>query len=306
LKARRVISLLLTLAFLALAVRFSITFPWKAMLAALAAAQLGWILFAAVVHTLSVSAKAQGWALLMAEPARPHRRLAHAATFVGAAAGAVTISIGGEAARIRWLMTHSSIAMNAAVRAVVASRVTEAISLAIIIIAGARLLPNTPWVTLTLTAAFAVVVLAAGLWLTGNAPDAREHATGKFARLVLDARSALRNPGVAGALWYGSLNWAAQWIAFYASVVAVRGHCPIAYPLAALVFANVAGALKLTPANVGIVTASFVVAAPLFGVRADTAVAASIVVQAIEVLPVVLVGGLIMARETWKRRRLGA
>jgi uncharacterized membrane protein YbhN (UPF0104 family) len=53
----------------------------------------------------------------------------------------------------------------------------------------------------------------------------------------------------------------------------------------ALIAANLGGLLRLTPANVGVMQASLVAGLLPFGVRAEQAVAASILLQSLQVFP---------------------
>ncbi|MEO6058327.1 MAG: hypothetical protein ABIQ49_16000, partial [Gemmatimonadales bacterium] len=78
----------------------------------------------------------------------------------------------------------------------------------------------------------------------------------------------------------------------------------------ALVLANVGGILRLTPGNVGVLQGAVVLALAPLGVEAARAVAAGLALQAVHVLPVLVIGIALVGRhglrELGRRREVEA
>jgi uncharacterized membrane protein YbhN (UPF0104 family) len=84
------------------------------------------------------------------------------------------------------------------------------------------------------------------------------------------------------------LNWIGQWASFHLAIVASGIPAPGAASLAAVLVTNLGGMLRLTPANVGVMQAGFMAALLPFGVPAAEAIAASLLLQAAQIAPVML------------------
>ena len=291
---KRVVSIVILVVLMAFAIRFGLTFPWKEMFVTLAHAALGWVVVGSIANVLSTMAKGEAWAILMNVHGKEERKIAHVATLVGAAAGSIAVSVGGDAMRVRWLVKRTAIKTTTALRALVASRFTEAITLAALILLGTGVLPSSSWVRASAIFAAVILVAAVVLWWWGRKHKHSPWPQRRIAQLLAEARMVLHQHGVVGALFWSLMNWLLQWFSFWAAIVAVTGSCPLGYPLAVLILANIGGALKLPPANVGVLTAAMLMVAKPFGMLAAPAFAASIVMQAVQTVPALLVGGVLV------------
>ena len=92
-------------------------------------------------------------------------------------------------------------------------------------------------------------------------------------------------------------NWLGQWATYHLALVATGIPASLAASFTATLASNIGGALRLTPANVGITQASIAIALLPFGVKPAAAVAASLILQAIQVLPVLALALLVVG---WK------
>jgi uncharacterized membrane protein YbhN (UPF0104 family) len=271
------------------AVRYAAHFPWTSTVAALRGAD--WLLLGGAGMASLASLVAKGWAWhLLLRPAWPHRwRDAVAASLVGAAVSAVSVSVSGEAARLQRLAARSEPPLGMAVSSVVWSRVTEAIALAVFLALSLTFLPPAPWVNavrITVGASLLVlaVLWATGLWrrLVGRLPDRWQHAAA--------IGSSGGTPALVPPVALGAANWALQWLAYHWCVVAVGVAAPPGAALAALVAANLGGILRLTPGNVGVLQASVIMGLLPFGVHPDRALAAGLALQAVQVVPTIVAG----------------
>jgi uncharacterized membrane protein YbhN (UPF0104 family) len=91
-------------------------------------------------------------------------------------------------------------------------------------------------------------------------------------------------------------GWALQWATYHWSIAAMHVAVKPSASMLALVLANVGGALRLTPGNVGVVQGAVLVALRPNGVRASTAIAAGLALQAVQVIPVAAIGSVILGR----------
>jgi uncharacterized membrane protein YbhN (UPF0104 family) len=86
------------------------------------------------------------------------------------------------------------------------------------------------------------------------------------------------------------VNWLTQWVVYHFAIASVEGSTPLAASFVAVLATNIGGLPKLTPGNVGVMQASFVLGLAPFDVPMERAIAAGLVCQAIQVLPMLLLG----------------
>jgi uncharacterized membrane protein YbhN (UPF0104 family) len=291
------------------AVRFLLQFPWEHTIDAIADAD--WLLLtaAAVVNLSSLVAKGWAWHLLL-DPAAPHRwRSAQRATFVGAAVNAVSISVSGEAARLQTLTKADGVPIGPALASLVWSRIVEAMALVVVLGLALLVLPPLPVTRGLEFVVWGALLFGAGAWRLG--------AWGRLLALLPPAwRERIKIPSavagrghLAGPLALSALNWVAQWLTYHWVIVATHVSTSPAVSGTALLAANVGGILRVTPGNVGVIQASLVVGMLAFGIPSDQALAAGLVLQAIQTLPVVGIGIGLAGVEGFRRmftKRAGA
>lgn len=287
----------LGIAVLAAGLHYAVHFPWLNTWTTLTNAD--WTLLAAAggINLLSLACKAWAWQLLL-RPLTPVRfRTAQAATFAGAAINSVGIAMSGEAARVALLGAWDGVAAGAATRSVAASRIVEAAALGIFLLAVLGGMVTEHWWRL-LGAGLALVTGAVALlrWV----PWLRPSDDGKRWTAVQ----------LAGPLALGIVSWGLQWGAYHWSIVASDVPVTPTLSVLALVLANVGGILRLTPGNVGVLQGAVVLALAPLGVEAARAVAAGLALQAVQVLPVLVIGIALVGRhglrELGRRREVEA
>jgi uncharacterized membrane protein YbhN (UPF0104 family) len=96
--------------------------------------------------------------------------------------------------------------------------------------------------------------------------------------------------GLVAAVLLACLNWLLQWASFHWTIAAT--HIPVhpSISLSALVAANAAGLLRLTPGNFGVLQGSMILAMEGFGIPVSAALAAGLALQAVQVLPELAIG----------------
>jgi uncharacterized membrane protein YbhN (UPF0104 family) len=269
-----------------LAIRFAVRFPWTPTLEALRGADRLLLAAAGLASLGSLMAKGWGWHILLRR-VWPHGWWdAQAATLVGAAVSTVSVSVGGEAARLQTLAARREPPLGTSISSVLWSRVAEAIALVVFLAGSLLLVPPGPWTRAARLAAAAGFGLLLLLWVTGawrrlfrRLPPAWQRAAG--------IGSTTGTPPLLGPVLLGVANWVLQWLAYHASILSVGIAASPAAALTALVAANLAGILRLTPGNLGVLQAAVVLGLLPFGVSADRALAAGLALQAVQVLPTI-------------------
>jgi uncharacterized membrane protein YbhN (UPF0104 family) len=284
-----------------LVVRFGLSFPWSRTFDMLATADWLLLTVACLMNILSLAAKAGAWYLLLRRVGPVRLASAQAATFVGAAVNSISISISGEAARAQHVVTGDHLPLKSTVASLFVSRVVESLAL-IVFLAGAFIvLP--PWagarpigVALGLTAALVILGYNLVPWTRlGSRP------LGHWRQAFLDLTVSKNRGGLTGALAFAALNWVAQWFTYHWSIAATHVAVTPAVSLATLVAANLAGILRLTPGNIGVLQGSMVLGMRAFQIPAADALAAGLALQAVQVLPVLIIGFAIAGRRGLRR-----
>ena len=263
------------------AIRFGLTFPWAQTMDALSDADWMLLAGAGLINILSLMAKASAWHLLLRRLTPIRAMTAQVATFIGAAVNSISISVSGEAARAQAAGSRDGVPFGLAAVSLVASRVVETLGLVVFLAVALIVLPLWPGARSTgLILVGVAVAVTAGYYLL---PRRRWHPA-----LV---RLAATGPwGLAAPVALATLNWLLQWLTYHWSFVATGAAVTPGVSLAALVMANIAGILRLTPGNIGVLQGSLVLGMRAFQMPAANALAAGLALQAVQVIPVLLIG----------------
>jgi uncharacterized membrane protein YbhN (UPF0104 family) len=279
---------------LAAALRYATRFPWAHTWAALSTADWGLLAAACGANLLSLAAKAASWQLLL----RPHVpvrvRTTQAATFAGAAVGSFSVAVTGEAMRLHLLASRDGVAPADGARSIVASRLVEAAALGI----GLGVFAVVP------SGVSAWRLLAGGIGLTGIALAVLGRLP--WVRLRPSDGGAPRGwtpAALVAPLGFAMAGWALQWATYHWSIAAMHVAVTPTASLLALLLANLGGALRLTPGNVGVVQGAVLVALRPYGVPGSRAIAGGLALQAVQVLPVAAIGTVILGRRGLRRVR---
>jgi uncharacterized membrane protein YbhN (UPF0104 family) len=243
-----------------------------------------WVLLAAagLVNVLSLMAKAGAWHLLLRRLTPIRAMTAQVATLLGAAVNSISVSVSGEAARAQAAKSRDGVPFRFAAASLVASRVVEALGLVVFLAVMLLLLPPM-WPgsrSIGLILLGVAVAVSAGYHLL---PRRRWHPT--LVRMAATGPS-----GFAAPVTLATLSWVVQWLTYHWSFVATGAAVTPAVSLAALVMANIAGVLRLTPGNIGVMQGSLVLGMQAFEMPPANALAAGLALQAVQVIPVLLIG----------------
>lgn len=270
----------------ALLLIFGLRFPWRTTLATLAGVDLVVLAAALLVNLLSPVAKGWSWHLLLA-PVAPNRWWStQQANLLGTAVNSVAAGVSGEAARIVLIGKLDRVPTRAAVLSVMWTRTVEAIGLALFLVVAPFAVQLPPvFRGLQIGAAVALVTVLAmtrlRVWqgLVWRLPQWAREPAREFAAIGW-------GPRLIGPSLLALCNWLAQWATYHLTLHAAHLEVTWGASLTALIAVNLGGLVRVTPANVGVVQAAMVGALIPFGIAAENAVAAGVLLQAIQVLPI--------------------
>jgi hypothetical protein len=297
----RSLKTLIILAAVILAARIIRSFPWRGTYQALLGANLLILGVALAVNLMSLVVKGTSWDILL-RPLAPHRwSSVQIANLIGSAINCLSVSVAGEAVRIHSIVGRDRIPPEAGIISVIWERLIEGIGLAAFLIIAPIAIPLPGYLRRVQAGAaiifsvFLFFILAKKNW---RIPTWLPQPVHKAALCMVQIGSWRR---VGWPVLLGTLNWLIQWSAFHLTLAALGARPKLGASLTALLVTNLSGVLRLTPANVGIFQVTMVASLVKFGVEAERAMAASLALQAIQALPVILVGLLLLLPWTPQR-----
>jgi uncharacterized membrane protein YbhN (UPF0104 family) len=269
-------------------------FPWHAAGDALLHADLALLVAATVINLTSLVFKGTAWHLLLRTLVPSRWLVMQEATIVGSAVNSISVSGIGEGARVQFVRSRERAPVRDLLASLVGARVVEAVGLVLLIAIAPLFLALPGRLRHVQLAALAVMACVLGVasingwsYLARWLPEAL--------RAELSSLAAMASPRH---VWLPVLlsvgNWGAQWLTYHWTIEAVHVSVSYAASFTALLVSNVGGSLRLTPGNVGIAQASMVLALLSFGIAPEHGVAAGLALQALQVLPVLVIGAMIV------------
>jgi uncharacterized membrane protein YbhN (UPF0104 family) len=269
---------------------FAIKFPWQVTWAALAGASASLLLLATVINLLSMFAKAWAWHLLL-RPHAPHRFWsAQIATFVGAAVNCLSIAVGGEAARVAMLTKRDGVNVTDAAAGILASRVVEALALVAFVAVASLFLTAVTWIVALRLIAWGLLLVVLAAFYSGLLGRGAARLPAGVQRWLQPLLGTNPRPALAAPLALGLVNWICEWVTYDLCLKAAGLELPTSASLVALLAANIGGIPRLTPANIGLMQLSVMAGLEPFNVPMPDAMAAGLVLQAVQTLPTIAVG----------------
>ncbi|MEP7327334.1 MAG: lysylphosphatidylglycerol synthase transmembrane domain-containing protein [Gemmatimonadota bacterium] len=287
---RRWVLAVLAVVTVGFAVHFGMTFPWSSTLHALQTSD--WLLLtaAAVANIVSLAVKGGEWYVFLRRIAPVRFATAQLATFAGAALSCITVSVSGDVARASVVTTRGEVTMGAAVASLILTRFVEIMSLLVFLavaLIAAPPFPSANLIGLGLGLVTGVVFLG---YRRLPWDRIRSRRLGKWRGPLIEMVASTDRLGLVAAVFLACLNWLLQWASFHWAIAATHTPVHAAISLSALVAANAAGLLRLTPGNFGVLQGSLILVMEGFGVPAASALAAGVALQAIQVLPELAIG----------------
>jgi uncharacterized protein (TIRG00374 family) len=305
----RLLRIVLSAGIIALLVVFARKVDWAASWAVIRGSDQRLIALATLINIISLAFKGVRWWIFI-RPITPVRLgLAMRATLAGAGLNNVLVANGGDAARVVFITraTRSSSAKILASLAV--ERLCDVAVFVVVLACAAFLLPLpfdvSAWRLPAAAGLVAMVALAIYLIQRSGAKPAEAAtvvaaeavAPTLFERVRLYGRRFLSSvvtlstgPRFAGAMGLSILAWVGQIACYHVSALAAHFPIPLWGTIASFLAVNMGLVIRATPGNVGFFQLMYAVTAVSFGLRRDDAVGVALLIQALQTIPVTIIG----------------
>ncbi len=300
----RSLRMMASVAFVVLLVMFARHVDWRAAAAAARHADAGLLVLAFLVNQCSLVLKGVRWWVFLRAVGVQSLNLVLRATYAGASLNNLVVAQGGEAARVVIVARASGVAGARVASALALERVLDGVSYLTLLVSAAFLLDLPETLTRWRTeAAVALACASVALLLLGATSRARHSPTagvsttwarivaamGRFASSVSETASPLR---LATGMALSFAAWGLQVATYHTVALAAHLPIPLAGSIAAMLAIGISFLIRGTPGNVGIFQLIYAVTVASFGVARPAAVAAALLIQAVQIIPTVLLGTL--------------
>ena len=274
---------------------------------------------AVVVNIFSLLIRGVRWWILLSAAGAPSLGLATRATIAGAGLNNVLVANGGEAARVVFITRATGLPSSKVLATVALDRLFDPIGFLLLLAIGVFAFEFPPQMERFRWAAVAALVIITALlvWLGITARSAKTEVVPERRVEQRNWRSKLRvwlvdfvgsmrelatGPRVVWIVILTILAWVAQLATFVFAAAAAHVSLPFGGSLAALLATNVSLIVRATPGNVGFFQFAYALATEPFGVDRDRAIAVSLLIQTLQIIPVTLLG-IVLAPEFIFRRK---
>lgn len=306
-KAARSLRWILTAAIVVFLIIFARTIDWSAAWNSIRHADMSLLLAAVAVNFVSILLKGVRWWLFLRAAGAPSLPLAMRATLAGAGLNNVLVAQGGEAARVVFVSRATGVESSTILATLALERMFDAVGFVILLVFGVVAFELPPllekW---RIPAEILLVAIAIFLvWFVYNAkklrpehvPERRAKARtlwGRVRRYLSDFAASTQSLTTAwrftGAFVLSMLSWAGQIATFALAAAAAHVSLPLAGSLAGLLAINLGLLIRATPGNVGFFQVVYALAAEEFGVGRSDAIAVSLLIQTLQIIPMTIVG----------------
>lgn len=309
----------ITAAIVAFLIIFARTINWGAAWSSIRNASLPLLVAAIVVNILSMGVKGVRWWLFLRAAGSPSFPLALRATIAGAGLNNVLVANGGDAARVVFVSRATGVPSSTILATLALERMFDPVGFVILLVYGIVRFELPPalekW---RLPAELLLVAIAAFLvWFVYHSrkfqpehvPERRAKARTVWGRIrrylagfAASTRSLTTGPRFAGALILSMLSWAGQFATFVFAAAATHVTMPYAASLACLLAINLGLLIRATPGNVGFFQFVFALTAEQFAIERNDAIAVSLLIQTIQIIPLTLMGVALAPEFIFKRQ----
>ena len=297
----------LSAAILIFLILFARTINWHAAWNAMRHASLPLLAAAIGVNILSVLLKGVRWWLFLRPIGIKSLPLAMRATIAGAGLNNVLVANGGDAARVVFVSRLSGVPSSTVLASVALEKLFDPIGFVMLLVFGVIVFELPPqfeaWkLPAEITLAVIVLLLIFFVYATRNikpehVPERRAKPrtwTGKFVAYFKSfgqtAGRLATGPRFLGAMVLSLLSWGCQLWCFDLAASAAHVPIPLAGSLACLLGINVGLIIRATPGNVGFFQFVYALMAEQFGVARNDAIAVSLLIQTLQILPLTVLG----------------
>ena len=306
-KLKKGIRWAISLAILVFLVLFARTIDWHAAWNSMRHASLPLLAAAILVNILSVIIKAVRWWLFLRPIGITSLPLAIRATVAGAGLNNVLIASGGDAARVVFVSRVTGVSSSTVLATMALEKLFDPIGFVFLLVFGVLVfeLPAQfeAWkvpaeiLLVVIVALLAFFVYATRRMKPEHVPERRAKPRTLKGRIrayfVTFGQTAGRlatGPRFLAAILLSLASWACQLWTFELAADAAHVTMPLAGSLACLLAINVGLILRATPGNVGFFQFAYALMAEQFGVARTDAIAVSLLIQTLQIIPLTLLG----------------
>jgi uncharacterized protein (TIRG00374 family) len=270
------------------------------------------------VNILSVLIKGVRWWLFLRPIGIPSLPLAVRAIVAGAGLNNVLVASGGDAARVVFVSRVSGVRSSTVLASMALEKLFDPIGFVILLVAGVLVFQLPPqfekW-KVPAEILLVVIVLLLGLFVYATRHIKPEHVPERrakprtvwgrirayFASFGQTAGRLATGPRFLAAMALSLGAWACQLWTFQLAAAAAHVSIPLAGSLACLLGINVGLIIRATPGNVGFFQFVYALMAGQFGVARNDAIAVSLLIQTIQILPLTVLGIALAPEFIFKR-----
>jgi uncharacterized membrane protein YbhN (UPF0104 family) len=296
---RRLARLALSAAVLALLALFARHVDWRGAAAAIRDADAWLLLLAVAMNLLSLGLKGVRWWVFLRPMGVRSLGLVLRATFAGASLNNLLVAQGGEGLRVLLVSRASDVSSAHVLAALALERLLDAITYLMLLV-GAAWLPDVPheiarWrMPATGVLALALAGLAAlTLWERAEGPDPARKLHAYLVRFAAGISELASTPRLAVALALSIGAWTLQVGTYHLVAVAAHLPLPLTGSVAALLTVGISFLVRATPGNVGVFQVVYALTARSFGIAETPAVATALLIQTVQVLPILVLGTVV-------------
>ena len=324
----RALRAVLVVGVIALLVMFARTVNWHEAWSSIRNADRRWLLAAMAANLLSIVVKGARWWIFLRRVGVDRPWLAQRATLAGAGLNNVLVANGGEAARVVFVARASSVPAGTILATLAIERVFDLVGYVLFLAVAALTLPLPLALARWRWPAAAALIVALGLlyWMVLRARVRRasgilathdaladadagylsrskvklRNARGQFLNAMAQVAGVRR---FTGALILSMLAWGLQLATFSWTARAAGLDLPLAGDVATLLAVNLGFLFRATPGNVGFFQLAYALAAVPFGATRDHAIAVSLLIQTLQIIPVTILGVAMAPQFLLNRKR---
>jgi uncharacterized protein (TIRG00374 family) len=306
-KLKKGIRWALSAAILVFLILFARTIDWHAAWSSMRHASMPLLAAAIGVNVLSVIIKSVRWWLFLRPTGITSLPLALRATVAGAGLNNILIASGGDAARVVFVSRASGVSSSTVLATLALERLFDPIGFVFLLVFGVIVFELPAQFEAWKTPAeilLGVIVLLLVFFVYATRRMKPEHVPERRAKprtlkekirvyFTTFGRTAGRlatGPRFVAAILLSLASWACQLWTFELAAAAAHVNMPLAGSLACLLAINVGLILRATPGNVGFFQFAYALMAEQFGVSRDSAIAVSLLIQTLQILPLTLLG----------------
>jgi glycosyltransferase 2 family protein len=317
-KLKKGIRWVLSAAILVFLILFARTIDWHAAWNSMRHASLPLLAAAIGVNILSVLLKGVRWWLFLRPIGITSLPLAMRATIAGAGLNNVLVANGGDAARVVFVSRVTGVPSSTVLASVALEKLFDPIGFVMLLVVGVIVFELPPqfeaWkLAAEVTLGVIVLLLIFFVYATRNikpehVPERRATPRTWSGKLVAYFKSfgqtagrLATGPRFLAAMALSLLSWGCQLWCFDLAASAAHVPIPLAGSLACLLGINVGLIIRATPGNVGFFQFVYALMAEQFGVTRNDAIAVSLLIQTLQILPLTLLGIALAPEFIFKR-----